>query len=466
LKLLSYPIPGNYRAHKILIAAELSGVEIEVPPFDFGKDNTTEQFKSKHHPLGKVPVLETPYGSIFESGAILRYVGRLRPEAGLYGNSFFAAAQIDQWIDFSLNELEAPRALWLYPIDGYIDYDEDSYQGAKKDIAAAMGVFENHLLHNTYFVGFGITLADITIACSLVGLYTRVLDPKFVANYPSVNRWFTAVVNNHEFAKFIGKVEFAKSEEKAKVNKDDKKKKSGGDKKEKEGAGDKKDKEKEKPAGADRQKSKGGKEAGKDTDKGGEKGKEKPKGNEGKAASSEANLDLMDALEKPQKKEKNPLDLLPESPMILDATKKHFFSSKPPPEDFFKTFWQGFDPKGYCMYHIKYKFDAENTVYFMTQNALGGYIQRSDDCRKYAFGVLNMYGADENKAPFKLNGAWIFRGPEIIKEMKEVPDSEYYTWTRLDHTVEADRQLFEKVWLGESPSEAKGDTLFDRRYFK
>jgi len=41
----------------------------------------------KRHPLGKVPVLETPEGYIYESNAILRYVARLNSDAKLYGEN-------------------------------------------------------------------------------------------------------------------------------------------------------------------------------------------------------------------------------------------------------------------------------------------------------------------------------------------------------------------------------------------
>ncbi len=42
----------------------------------------------------QVPVLETAHGSIFESNAIARYIGRLRRDTELYGVSFFETAQV------------------------------------------------------------------------------------------------------------------------------------------------------------------------------------------------------------------------------------------------------------------------------------------------------------------------------------------------------------------------------------
>ena len=71
------------RTTKILHAAALAKVPVELVVL------THEQFKAPEHlkryidkekylrnPLGKVPALETPEGSLFESNAIVRYVAR------------------------------------------------------------------------------------------------------------------------------------------------------------------------------------------------------------------------------------------------------------------------------------------------------------------------------------------------------------------------------------------------------
>jgi len=152
--------------------------------------------------------------------------------------------------------------------------------------------------------------------------------------------------------------------------------------------------------------------------------------------------------------------------MILDATKKLFFSSKPFNPAFWSEFWPKFDSNGYTFFTIKYKYDNENTVYFKSCNAIGGFIQRSDECRKYAFGVVNMYGKDEDIAPFHINGAWLFRGPGMIAEMKAVDDHEYFEWTKVDTSTAAGKAQVEKMYTGPNVGENSDDKLLERRYFK
>eukprot|EP01042_Synura_sphagnicola_P014004 gene14004-17721_t len=203
-----YVDAGNFRAFKILIAAEYAGVTIDVPEFKAGTDNTTEDFRKKS-PLGKVPVLETAQGSIFESNAIARYVARLRPDAELLGVSFFESAQVDSWIEFNSHELELPATVWYYPVLGAAPYNASLSAKAKGDVSRALKVLENHLADKTYLVGEKITLADITVASTLVYPFKFVADASFRGAFPNVIRWFETLVHQPAFEAVVGLVTFA-----------------------------------------------------------------------------------------------------------------------------------------------------------------------------------------------------------------------------------------------------------------
>ncbi|WP_285164290.1 glutathione S-transferase N-terminal domain-containing protein, partial [Mycobacterium tuberculosis] len=70
MALVLHTFDKNKNAWKALIAAEYSGVKVEVTKdFQMGVSNKTPEFL-KMNPLGKVPVLETPDGAVFESNAI------------------------------------------------------------------------------------------------------------------------------------------------------------------------------------------------------------------------------------------------------------------------------------------------------------------------------------------------------------------------------------------------------------
>lgn len=101
----------------------------------------------------------------------------------------------------------------------------------------------------------------------------------------------------------------------------------------------------------------------------------------------------------------------------------------------------------------------------MTGNAVGGFIQRCDAVRKYALGVMNICGnKDEETGPFSITGCWLFRGNEVPKEMlEENPDSEYYTWKKLDTGSVGDKAVIKEQFMAEKIA---GVDVLDRRYFK
>lgn len=64
----------------------------------------------------------------------------------------------------------------------------------------------------------------------------------------------------------------------------------------------------------------------------------------------------------------------------------------------------------------------------------------------------------------EITGVWLFRGTEMLAEMKnENPDSEYYTWTKIDTTTEAGKKKIKEYFMGET---VNGKKVLDRRFFK
>ncbi|KAJ0644923.1 putative glutathione S-transferase, Thioredoxin-like superfamily, elongation factor 1-gamma, plant [Helianthus annuus] len=119
MALILYSPKQNKNIYKALIAAEYVGVEIKVAEnFEMGVSNKTPEF-IKMNPIGKVPVLETPNGPVFESNAIARYVAY---GSSLFGSSQIEYGQIEQWIDFSALELDENIRGWYIPRLGYANY--------------------------------------------------------------------------------------------------------------------------------------------------------------------------------------------------------------------------------------------------------------------------------------------------------------------------------------------------------
>ncbi|RHX98139.1 hypothetical protein DYB25_006479 [Aphanomyces astaci] len=410
---------GGARAFKIFIAAEYSGVNLEIPEtFVMGVDNKSPEFL-KLNPLGKVPVLQTPEGPIFESNAIARYIARIRADNGLLGKTFYESGQVDQWVDFVSNELELPLNALLYPIFGYRKWEAALEAKAIEDTKKVLQILENHLLLRTYFVGEQITLADIAVFGALIYAFKFALDKDFRKPYSNLLRWFTTVAAQPEFAAIVGEVYLADSATLA------------------DGA----------PAKQAPKKAAAAPKA---------KKQEKPK---------EVDDDDADFDEAPkEKKAEHPLAVLNRtspSKLKFDDWKVTYSNTKPLSKAM-EWLWEHFDAEGYSFWFNKYNYNEENKKMFMTCNAVSGFIQRSEAMRKFSFGVQSVVGVEGGL--IEIVGCWLFRGQEIEHMLEANPDAEYYTWTKVDVLDDAAKARIEEYFCSEDTIDGK--PIADGKVFK
>ena len=70
-------------------------------------------------------------------------------------------------MEFATTHLDLPVSNWVYQIIGWMAFNKGLTVKAIQDVKAALKVLDSHLLKNSYMVGNGITLADITLVCTL-----------------------------------------------------------------------------------------------------------------------------------------------------------------------------------------------------------------------------------------------------------------------------------------------------------
>lgn len=391
---------GNFRAFKALIAAEYNGITVDAPEFSAEKVAALS-------PSKKAPILVTPNGSvIFESNAIARYLAKIRRDTGLAGENAFEEASIDAWVEWSANELELPCCVWFYPVAGYMPFHPDAYNKAKADVEKALTILNDHLGDKTYIVGDRITLADICLASTLVYPMKLVCDKTYLKPFGNVARWFQTCVNQPQFEAVIGKVTLCKKELTAKGQ--------AAPKQEKKAAPTKKDKKKEEAA-----------------------------------APAPA----------PVKKVEHPykiMDKEAKSPFSNDAWKK-MYSNCTTYDEAMTYFWEKFDQAGWSIWHQNYNYNEDNKRAFMTSNAVGGFQQRTDEIRKWAFGAQWVLGTEETV--LEIQGMWLLRG-DTVEHMKNAnDDANWYTWTKLagpgmDATDEV-KERVKEYWTSETTVDGK-----------
>lgn len=367
--------------------------------------------------------METPDGAIFESNAIARYVASLKPDSSLFGSSQIEHGRVEQWIDFASLEIDANLLVWLRPRMGFAAHLRPVEEAAIAALKRAFGALNTHLASNTFLVGNAVTLADIVMTCTLYLGFTRLMTKNFTAEFPHVERYFWTMVNQPNVTKIVGVVKQTESVPPVPAAK-------------------------KSPQPKEAAKSKPKVEPKKEVKK------ELPK------AEAEASEEVEDA---PKPKAKNPLDLLPPSKMVLDEWKRLYSNTKSNfREVAIKGFWDMYDPEGYSLWFCDYKYNDENTVSFVTMNKVGGFLQRMDLARKYAFGKMLVIGSE---APYKVKGLWLFRGQEVPQFIiDECYDMELYEWTKVDISDAAQKERVSQMIEDKEPFE--GEALLDAKCFK
>uniref|UniRef100_A0A182JD04 Elongation factor 1-gamma n=1 Tax=Anopheles atroparvus TaxID=41427 RepID=A0A182JD04_ANOAO len=401
-----YTYPENFRAYKVLIAAQYSGAAVkEAAGFVFGETNRSDAFLAKF-PLGKVPAFETQDGKyLTESNAIAYYVANEQ----LRGTSDFLRAEVQSFVSFADNELLPAVQSWVFPVIGIVPYNKNNVERAKEDLRRGLAVLNARLLKQTFLVGERVTLADVVVFTTLLHAYEHVLDTAFRAPFSAVNRWFTTVLNQPQVKAVVKSLTLC--DKAAQV--DPKKyaefqaKLGGG------GA----------TAAADKPQAKK------------EKKEKKP------AAASEEPAEQPDAADEliaAEPKQNDPFEALPKGTFNFDDFKR--FYSNESEEKSVPYFWSKFDPANYSIWYGEYKYAEELTKVFMSCNLITGMFQRLDKMRKQSFASVCLFGEDNNST---ISGIWVWRGQELAFKLSPdwQIDYEVYDWKKLDPASEETKKM-------------------------
>ena len=430
MSLTLHTAPGDFRAAKCLVTAKYAGVAVAVKQLsakELGMLAKNKEFL-KLNAAGKVPLLETPAGGVAQSNAICRYLARCGgPSQDLLGRSFQECAEVDQWLDFSLQEIEVSSTMLYYPALGFVKTDANTGAACKQAeglFLAAMRVLEEHLLLRTYMVGARLTLADIALAAALFYPFKFVLDKSTRKPFGNVARWFSFIAGQPEFRAVMGDATMCKK--RVAMPKAQKAGKGGGG-----GGGQQKKQKKPK--------------------------KEEPK----------KELTVNDKLKK-----------LAKSPMILDAWKKLYSCSEKSSAGkaaVMPGFYEAFDAAGWGVWRAEYNYDDDNTLLWKTGNLVEGVCARFDQLRKYMFGTIQICTKEvgkegSQKGNIFLRGCFICRDAENggAYMQKVNPDAEYWTFTKLDLTKDADKATLADRWCNiyENDKVEGGLTIYDAVEFK
>ena len=135
------------------------------------------------HPLGRVPVLETDDGLLFESAALCLQIADLHPDANLIPPpGTYERGLVYQWTVFAMSELE-PAAIRAYTAAR--DGDAERTKSAQERLTDRFVALENALEGQDFIIGERFTIADVVLG----GVLHTVRRIALMPQAPNVNAY-------------------------------------------------------------------------------------------------------------------------------------------------------------------------------------------------------------------------------------------------------------------------------------
>ncbi|WP_223669323.1 glutathione S-transferase family protein [Kangiella shandongensis] len=156
--------------YKTCAVAKHLQLPVEFIHVDLGQlEHKTPDFLSKN-PNGKVPVLETDNGTLWESTAIMCHFAR-QAKSDLWPED---ERQVDvmRWLSWDMDNFLPTAGVYYFeniikPQFGLGEPDQDAIKSADKDFYQHAKILEDHLEAQEFLVGDSLTLADLSVAVLL-----------------------------------------------------------------------------------------------------------------------------------------------------------------------------------------------------------------------------------------------------------------------------------------------------------
>jgi len=314
-------------------------------------------------------------------------------------------------------ELETSRKGLAGLLNGRVPYTKPLDLHFRQRIDRPLNDLNTYLHKTTFLVGHRITVADIVLASVVVKVFTWAYGAVERSKVPNVVRHFETIVNHPGVKPIVGEVKYA--EKAAQYVPPPKEKKES--------------------------------KAAQVVAAVKEKITPKPKADD---------YDELEVKEEP--KPKNPLDLLPKSALNLEDWKRAYSNMDTRgPGGSLEWFYSKYDPKGYSLWKVNFKYPEELTQVFMSSNQIGGFFNRLEASRKYLFGSMGVLGTSNASI---IEGVFIARGLDIVPVVDVAPDWESYAYERIDLNNPEKKAYFEAALAWDL--EVNGKKWADGKNFK
>jgi glutathione S-transferase len=180
---------------RVRLTAAVLGTKLEEITLDFTKGEHKAPEYLALNPNGAVPTLVDGTFVLSESRAIMQYLAAKKPEAGLLPRDEPARADVTRWQFWDASHFSPAIGTILFqrmlkPMFGMGEPDQAKIAEALDNVRRYGAVLDKQLDTNKYVVGDALTLADLTLASTL--MYAAQIELP-LDELPRVQAWFARI---------------------------------------------------------------------------------------------------------------------------------------------------------------------------------------------------------------------------------------------------------------------------------
>jgi glutathione S-transferase len=178
---------------RVRLTAAVLGLQLEEKTLDFAKGEHKDPGYLALNPNGAVPTLVDGDFVLTESRAMMQYLASKKPESGLLPRDEQARADVTRWQFWDASHFSPQVGTLAFqrvikPMMGMGEPEASKVEEALVNFRRFAAVLNQRLEGKRYIVGDSLTLADLTIASSL--MYAKQSEAP-VAEFPNVAAWFS-----------------------------------------------------------------------------------------------------------------------------------------------------------------------------------------------------------------------------------------------------------------------------------
>lgn len=180
---------------RVRLTAAALGIELDEKKLDLAKGEQKSAEYLALNPNGAVPTLVDGDLVLTESRAIMQYLASMKPESGLLPRDERARAEVTRWQFWDASHFSPPLGTLFFQKMVKPMFDKSGPDAQKIDEALVTfrrfgAVLNERLQGKPYVVGSTLTIADLTLASSL--MYAKLTEAP-LWEFTNVEAWFSRI---------------------------------------------------------------------------------------------------------------------------------------------------------------------------------------------------------------------------------------------------------------------------------